>query len=150
MPDLGYSRSAVNELLRVAANCPLPSLHTYLFLSHSSDENRGHLNLLETGLPQVTSSLLDCYVDLVPQPPATRPYLARTTPQRHQIRHMRGAATLLSSTVGYGTCSELSTGIQAHNVDIDPVKDRLNSLEIARTILKLLNAVRLSPYIMSF
>jgi hypothetical protein len=30
---------------------------------------------------------------------------------------------------------------QAHSVGIDPVKDRLNSLETAFTILKLLNAV---------
>ncbi|KAF8741027.1 hypothetical protein AX14_006226 [Amanita brunnescens Koide BX004] len=83
------------------------------------NENRGHL--LEAGFPQATSSLLECYVDLVPQPPTTRP-VPFTAPHLNVIRSAIGV--LLNSSVGY-----------------DPVKDRLNSLETAFTILKLLNAV---------
>ncbi|KAK2466957.1 hypothetical protein APHAL10511_001215 [Amanita phalloides] len=107
VPDLAYT-DPVNELLRVAAN-----------LSMDHNDNRGHL--LEAGFPQATSSLLESYMDLVPQPPTLNPF-PFTAPHLSVIRSAIGV--LLNSSVGY-----------------DPVKDRLNSLETALTILKLLNVV---------
>lgn len=83
------------------------------------NENRGYL--LEAGFPQATSALLESYADLVPQPPTMKPF-PFTAPHLSVIRSAIGV--LLNSSVGY-----------------DPVKDRLNSLETALTILKLLNAV---------
>ncbi len=112
------------------------SHHPYLCLSHASDENRSHL--LEAGFPQATSSLLESYVELVPQSTATKPF-PFTAPHLNVIRSAIGL--LLNSSVGYGAYLESSICIQSHNVDIDPVKDRLNSLETALTVLKLLNAV---------
>lgn len=103
VPDLAYS-PAVNELLRVAANLSMDHSKSDLIssrtsLSRSSDENRGHL--LEAGFPQATSSLLESYVELVPQPPTTRPF-PFTAPHLNVIRSAIGV--LLNSSVGYGAC----------------------------------------------
>ncbi|KAM6500561.1 hypothetical protein JOM56_003575 [Amanita muscaria] len=85
------------------------------------DHNENRASLLDAGFPQAVSAMLENYVELVPQLPTSKPF-AFTAPHLTVLRSAIGV--LLNSSIGY-----------------DPVKDRLNSLEVALTLLKLLNAV---------
>ncbi|KAF5381116.1 hypothetical protein D9615_003916 [Tricholomella constricta] len=107
VPDDKYT-SVVFELLRVAAN---------ICMDH--DENRGRL--LEAGLPQAITSLLEGYTESIPSPPHTKP-LDLTEAHLRIIRTSIGA--LLNASIGY-----------------EPVKIRLISLEAPITILKLSMAI---------
>ncbi|KAK7054936.1 hypothetical protein VNI00_003399 [Paramarasmius palmivorus] len=83
------------------------------------DDNRA--SLLDAGLPQALVSLLESYADTIPPPPYTKP-LSLDAAHLKLIRTAMGV--LLNASVGY-----------------DPVKDRLNSLEAGKTILKLSTAI---------
>ncbi|PFH54395.1 hypothetical protein AMATHDRAFT_186396 [Amanita thiersii Skay4041] len=115
--QLALHNSPVPDLAYTASVNELLRVAANLCMDHN--DNRGHL--LEAGFPQATAALLENYVELLPSPPHTRPFAFAAS----HLNILRSAiGVLLNSSIGY-----------------DPVKDRLNSLETAATVLKLITAV---------
>ncbi|KAG1831826.1 hypothetical protein EV424DRAFT_129864 [Suillus variegatus] len=83
------------------------------------DQNRGHL--LEAGFPQAVVSLLEGYTDTIPEEPQVDPFPM-------SIAHLQVVKTavgvLLNATLTY-----------------EPVRNRLISLEVAKTIFRLSTAL---------
>lgn len=83
------------------------------------DQNRGHL--LEAGFPQAVVSLLEGYTDTIPEEPQMDPFPM-------SIAHLQVVKTavgvLLNATLTY-----------------EPVRNRLISLEVAKTIFRLSTAI---------
>ncbi|KAG1756831.1 uncharacterized protein EDB91DRAFT_1094661 [Suillus paluster] len=83
------------------------------------DQNRGHL--LEAGFPQAVVSLLEGYTDTIPEEPQMDPFPM-------SIAHLQVVKTavgvLLNATLTY-----------------EPVRNRLTSLEVAKTIVRLSTAL---------
>jgi hypothetical protein len=116
----------VRELLR--GNTPVEGLEL-------TDENRSHL--LEAGVPQAVVSLLEGYAESVPTPPFSAP-LPLEIQQLKVVKTSIGV--LINASLGYGERS-LPIARHQHSAFVDPVKERLNSLEAAKTVLKLSLAI---------
>ncbi|KAL0580235.1 hypothetical protein V5O48_001740 [Marasmius crinis-equi] len=114
---LALGTSATPEISSTSPMLEILRVAANLCMDH--DENRSLL--LEAGLPQALVALLEGYAGTIPSPPHSRP-LGLPTAHLKLIRTALGA--LLNASVGY-----------------EPIKDRLNSLEAATTILKLSTAI---------
>ncbi|KAG2150630.1 uncharacterized protein EDB93DRAFT_1240183 [Suillus bovinus] len=106
--------SALNGALIPSASRTAP---VFEILRH--DQNRGHL--LEAGFPQAVVSLLEGYTDTLPEEPQADPFPM-------SIAHLQVVKTavgvLLNATLTY-----------------EPVRNRLISLEVAKTIFRLSTAI---------
>lgn len=83
------------------------------------DQNRGHL--LEAGFPQAVVSLLEGYTDTIPEEPQMDPFPMSTA---HLQVVKTAVGVLLNATLTY-----------------EPVRNRLISLEVAKTIFRLSTAL---------
>ena len=103
--DTANSKSAINELLRVAANLCMDhgayanrAQSRMELIARATDENRGFL--LEAGFPQTVLSLLESYAESVK--PAQREAYPMSIPDLKIVKTAIGF--LLNASVGYGTC----------------------------------------------